>query len=265
MRKLLHLLKDAPLVRVLREARFDRAFARAHGMNLFRGVYTSFAEAEASAPATKPIGYDHPAPAAMYDERMSRVHPADYPVLFWLGSIMTSTRRVFDFGGHVGIAHYAFERYLGYPEDLVWTVLDVAAVVERGRRLAAESARKGLVFTSDIAEASGADVFLAAGSLQYVREPLDAMLTGLQELPRHVVINKTPLYDGESFVTLQSIGTAFCPYAIFNRVAFIERVCALGYELVDSWENVELSCSVALRRDKIVPRYTGLYFRRSFG
>ena len=33
------------------------------------------------------------------------------------------------FGGHIGVARYAFERYLGFPSELVWQVCDVPAVV----------------------------------------------------------------------------------------------------------------------------------------
>jgi putative methyltransferase (TIGR04325 family) len=254
--------KEAPPIRALREARYERAFARATGLNLFRGVYGSFEEARASAPATKPLGYDHDAPAAMYDERLARPFPGDYPALFWLAPIVPKAKRVFDFGGHVGIARYGFARHLDFPKDLVWTVLDVPAVIERGRALARERAEVGLEFTTDASRADGADVFFAAGSLQYVSEPLAEMLARLERRPPHVVVNKTPLYDGPSFFTLQNIGVAFCPYAIFNRDAFVEPVRALGYELVDTWENLEQSCTIPLRPDRSVPRYTGLYFRR---
>jgi len=254
---------DLPPVRALRQRRFDRLFASATGMSLYRGVYASFAEAAASAPASKPLGYDSPEPARMYDERLQRVYPNDYPVLFWLARILPDVRSVFDFGGHVGVAYYAYEKYLRYPDDLQWTVLDVPAVADRGRELARERGVARLRFAGDVAQASGTDVFLAAGSLQYVEQPLHEMLARLEQRPAHVVINKLPLHAGQAFVTLQSIGTAFCPYHVFNREAFLDPLRGLGYELVDEWQNPDVGCRISVDRTRGVPAYTGLYLRSS--
>ncbi len=245
----------------MRAVAFEPIFANAKQMSLYRGVYRSFSEAVASAPKTKPVGYDNPEPAAMYDDRQSRVYPEDYPVMFWLASILRGERRVLDVGGHVGIAFYAYEPYIQYPNDLAWTVMDVPAVAKRGRELARMRGRSELRFVSDLGEAPPASVLLASGSLQYIDEPLAAMLQRLPERPAHVVINKTPLYDGDPFITLQSIGTAFCPYRIFNRSQFVRSLEALGYERVDTWENHGLGCSVAAHTDKKIRAYSGMYLR----
>jgi putative methyltransferase (TIGR04325 family) len=257
-------IKELPPVRALREARYERLFARTTPVQLHKGVYGSFAEAQRHAPSTLPVGYDHTSAAEMYDERSARVYPSDYPVLFWFRSVWGDVRRVFDFGGHVGIAFYAYQRYLPYGDDLRWTILDVPAVVDRGRRLAEQRAEKRLAFTDKLDDAAeGADLFLAAGSLQFVEEPLDAMLRKLQRRPRHIVINRSPFYDGEPFVTLHNNGTVICPYNVFNRDRFVASLQALGYELVDSWLNWQpgLNCFVPFHPERSVRDYSGMYLR----
>jgi putative methyltransferase (TIGR04325 family) len=199
----------------------------------------------------------------MYRERLSRVYPSDYPVLFWMHSIWSDVRRVFDLGGHVGIAFYAYQRYLRYPEDLRWTVLDVPSVLEQGRRLAAERRESRVFFTGDLESADGADILLAAGSLQFIEEPLHSMISRVRRRPRHVIVNRTPMYHGDAFVTLHNNGTAICPYGVFNYSEFVGSMDRLGYELVDSWKNCDpgVSCWVAFRPEKSVSQYTGMVLR----
>ena len=140
---------------------------------------------------------------------------------------------------------------------------DVPAVVESGAALAAEEgAADRLRFTTAFADASGADVLLAAGSLQYVETPLAELLGGLASPPAHILINKTPTHATREFVTLQNIGLAFCPYRIHRRDALPASLQAIGYELVDSWENADLRCEVPFHPDAGPIVYVGHYFRR---
>jgi putative methyltransferase (TIGR04325 family) len=264
--RLVEVVKELPPVRALRKVRFERAFAKGTpGVALHRGIYRSFAEARAAAPKTMPSSYDNETSPRMYEERLSRVYPSDYPVLFWLRSFWPEVRRVLDFGGHVGIAFHAYQKYLTYPADLSWTVLDVPAVVAAGEKLAAERGEKRLAFTRSLAAAEGVDLFLAAGSLQFVEEPLWKMIGGLQHRPRHVIVNRSPMVDGESFVTLHNNGNAVSPYQVFDRAEVAASMSALGYRLVDSWSNCDpgVACHIAFRPDKSVSAYTGMYFRLS--
>jgi putative methyltransferase (TIGR04325 family) len=259
--RILHL----PLVKSLYAVRFERAFAR-DWVGAFRGVYRDFAEAEASAPHTKPLGYDHDGAAGMYPDRFDRVVPADYPAIFWLGhALRNGAREVFDLGGHVGISFYGFKKYLSYPERFRWNVLDVGAVVRAGAEVARRRGVDGtLTFTERFEDAARADVLLAQGSLQYVERPSFAeSVAALSRKPKYILINKTPLTEQEGFVTLQNIGTAFCPYLIFNGGQFISSIEALGYRQLDRWENADIGCRLPLTPARNVERYTGLFFERA--
>lgn len=255
-------IKRLPPVRGYLRRRYDRQFRHQNPANLFRGVYATFADALAAAPPTKPSGYDNPAAASMYGRFEAGPNPADYAVLYWLQRICVQGARIFDFGGHVGIKYYAFAGYLSDHDSVDWRVCDVPAVVERGRELAEQRGAERLTFTTNFAECDGYGILLSLGSLQYIEEPLAQKLAVLAHPPEHVLVNSTPMYDGDDFVTLNSMGIAFCPYKVRNRRKFVSEMEAAGYELADSWEVPGKAC-VLPDPDHTVRDYQGFYFRRS--
>lgn len=256
-------LGRAPGLYQWRQARYDQRFATAERVNLFRGVYATAAAATAALPATKPAGYDHEAPAAMYNERTGQIYASDYPVLFWLSRLLTQDCcRVFDIGGHIGVGYYAYQDFLPYPAALQWCVSDVPAVVERGRKLATrKDAARRLSFTSDLTRADGHDIVFASGSIQYLPMTLGELLRGLGNKPRHVLINMLPVHATQTYFTVQNIGTAFCPYRIESRASVVDAMTAAGYTLRDSWENLEKRCDIPFfDATYTLDRYMGFYF-----
>jgi putative methyltransferase (TIGR04325 family) len=239
-----------------------RWFARGPA-NQFRGVYADFRAAEAAVPPDARIGYDHAALAGLYRHRLEKANQSDYAVLFWLKGLIDEHSFVFDFGGHVGVAYHGWRSYLDYRPGLRWLVHDLPAIVKVGAELARERPSAGLAFTSELGDARGCNIFLAAGSLQYVDQPLSAILAGLGGgLPRHVLVNKMPIYDGDSFVTVQSTGRSFHAYRIYNRAAFEADLTALGYRVVDHWSNREQHCEIPFTRGRDIDAYSGYYFIR---
>jgi putative methyltransferase (TIGR04325 family) len=254
-----------PLLEGILRARYDKQFAAHRGPHhLFRGVYPSFQDALASAPADLPLGYDHPAPAAMYLDRTRKTFPTDYPVLYWLGRLLRSgCTSVMDLGGHIGVSYYAYRKYLDYPPTLRWRVHDVPAVMAQGREFAREKDKEGFLgFADDFAEASGMDIVTAQGSLQYLPDTLPERLERLPKPPPHLILNLTPLHERVSYFTLQSIGAAYCPYRITAIADFLRGYEALGYRVVDSWENPDKKCEIPFHEDHSLERYYGFYLRR---
>lgn len=251
-----------PGISALREATAARAFRRNRvSGNPFFGVFASLEEASAFIPRSVPHSYDNSASAELYRERVDRVFPHDYPVLYWMKALMPRTHRVFDLGGHVGIANYAYEPYLGSLAEIDWTVCDVPAVVEAGRRLAASRGRSGLSFTSRYEEANGADVMLGSGVLQYLPNgSLPALLARLPIPPRHLFINLLPTTDKPTFFTLNNIGTAICPYLVLNEEEFVASIVRHGYRTLDSWSTPEKKCRIPLHPERSVDAYRGFYF-----
>ncbi len=262
LRNMAQALKNSPPLLHVRKRRYERLFASANDMQLFRGVYASFPEALRHVPATRPVGYDNPGPSAMYRDLVDTVTPRDYALMFWLRDALDQgARRIFDFGGHVGIKYYAYSRYVAFPDDLRWNVCDVPAVVESGRQFAGVMAGSDkLSFTTRFEDCAACDVFFAAGSLQYVEEPLSARLLRLEQRPARLLLSGLPLHAGRTFVTLQSIGTAYCAYWAWNRAEFVSALEAVGYRLRDEWSNPEKSLRVPFHEHAHVPTYTGLLF-----
>lgn len=239
----------------------SRVLDRMQPVNEVRGVYTSFAEAERAAPRTKPLGYDAADAGSWYVDKLSGVQLEDYPVLFWLRGALDTSRSVFELGGHVGVAYYGFSRVLDYPLDLSWTILDVPSVMSAGEALARERGRTNLRFaTGGLASVAGADIVLAAGSLQYLEKSLSEIVGGLRHRPKHILVNVTPVYDGPTFVTIQNVSNVYCAYRVFNRQELIRSLETIGYELVDSWAKPR-QFKVPNHPDKSFDRYSGFYFR----
>jgi putative methyltransferase (TIGR04325 family) len=200
----------------------------------------------------------------MYRDRMKKACESDYAVLFWLRRILDEepNAHVFDFGGHVGVSYHGWQGYLDYAPGLRWTVYDMPAITKVGEELARERNSSQLSFTNSVDGACDCDVFLSAGALQYCDESLVEVLARAGARPRHIILNKLPLYDGESFVTVQSTGRAFHAYRVFNRAEFVRSIEALGYHAVDDWQNRETSCLVPFARGKEIEAYSGYYFTR---
>jgi putative methyltransferase (TIGR04325 family) len=231
-------------------------------INALRGVYDSFAEAAAAAPAIKPIGYDGANSGNWYQEKFTAIGLDDYPVVFWLKHALESCRSLFEIGGHVGEAYYAYRRLLEYPAEMTWTVFDVPSIVREGTDLANANGESNLRFCADADIVSPADIVLAAGALQYFEKAvLVDVIRRMDRSPQHVIINNTPMYDGPGYITLQNIGSAYCPYRIFNRAEIVNSIEQEGYRLMDSWSKPR-RVHVPGHREKSFTGYSGLYFAR---
>lgn len=257
---------ELPWIRRWRDARYARQFFADTSLmrDLYRGVYDSFAEALASVPSARSASYDNADSADLYRERTRRVFINDYPIMLWMSKLFeTGSASVFDLGGHIGLAYYAYQRYLEYPEAIRWCVLDVPAVNAAGEVWAREhDGRRRLTFTENPDSANGVDILFAAGSLQYLEYTLADLLGNLQHLPRHLLLNSVPIHTSASYFTVQNIGTACCPYRITAEREFVDGLKALGYVMQDRWENPLRSCTIPSRPDRSLDRYFGFYFSR---
>jgi putative methyltransferase (TIGR04325 family) len=252
-------LQTAPLRNVRNRIR-HQAFLDGQRGHLFWGVYRNYAEAAAAAPPDKPTTYDTSGAASLYRNKLDSMDGSEYAVLYWLEKHLLPGARVFDFGGHVGLKYYAFQTVQPFPPTLLWTVYDLPAIVAEGRKLAAERGAGNLAFTDHAGDASGADIFLALGSLQFLDKPLDEILKPLPQLPKAVIISKTPMVDGAPYYTLHNIGTAFTPYRIESSTQLVESMARLGYQLHQKWKNHEKEAVIWNHLDQSLDHYTSMYF-----
>jgi putative methyltransferase (TIGR04325 family) len=259
---LLNRLRRLPLAHYVAHLVYEQHFARASGcQRLFRGVYPTFEDAKKAAPRTKPVRYDDT--AYCYEKYHRSILSSDYPVIYWMSRILPECSSVVDFGGNVGMAFYSYQKYITYPAHLCWLVYDIPEVVEAGLRIRGrEGSPAGLAFTTTLSDCAGGDILLASGSLQYVSDTLPQVLGGIGSRPRHLLLNKLPVCEGDSFVTLQSTGTGFSPYRITNRKVLLDQLASLGYGLEDAWDNPGMPLVIPGEPAHSLTAFSGMYFRR---
>ncbi len=253
-------IKSLPGLRNYRKAKYRRRFEREGTHNLFYGVYSSFADALSDVPENRELGYDNPGSALLYEDHLARIWPEHYPVLFWLSRSWGAHQRVLDFGGHRGALFYATRRWLGAGPE--WYVFDVPAVVEEGRRWAHDHGVERLTFESDLSRIPAPDLVVAAGSLQYVEESPLEWLERIPGEPRYLLVSTTPFHPDREFVTLNNMGTAYCPYKVRHFRRFFEGLHDLGYATVEQWHHPGKACNVPFHIPPGEVTYRGALFER---
>lgn len=227
----------------------------------FSGAYGTREEALAAIPKDFLVGHDREERADRHETTIGRIWPSDYPILFWLSSLLEPGTTLFDLGGSLGSQFYSFQKYFAYPPDFRWTICDVPAVAELGTKQARENGAHTLTYTTKIEEASGFSLLLSCGTIQFLETPLWESLRQLGRKPKHLLLNRIPISDGPTFLTVSSLGAVSCPYKIWNRAEFMEGIARAGYSLVDSWENPEFCCYIPFHANRAVKAYTGMYLR----
>lgn len=271
------IIKQIPFVKrsyqVYKEKKYKSQFAT-DCYGCFWGVFNTFEEAVQAVPKTKSVGYDNEELAQEYQQMLEdnnwenqgrSIFLYDYPILFWLNSIINQgSTTVFDFGGNVGVHYYSYAKYLEKSEKITsniklkWTVCDLPEIIKAGKKIAEKRDVKDLDFTSNFEDIESKEIFIGAGVIQYVENLAEKL--SLTYKPQHLLINRVPLYDGQQFATLQNGGKVFYPQYIFNKTQFIEGLIGIGYELIDIWEGTG-SCIIPFHPEKSVSSYSGLYFR----
>jgi putative methyltransferase (TIGR04325 family) len=226
--------------------------------NLFYGVHDTFDDAAQAAAACGRAGYDNSESARLYTQR-TRIDAHDYPALYWLSrSLGEGHRSVFDVGGATGIKFIAFRDLLQTCPDLKWTVQDVPAMVSQGRE---EAQQRGddprLRFTDRFDDGEGCDLLYASGVLQYLPATLGDLLTGWRRLPRRIVINTAAIHPQHEFFTVNSLGTAFCPYRVQTQASLIRGLTALGYRLRESWTHAGKAMHIPFHPERCLDQYSG--------
>ena len=229
----------------------------------YRRAFPSFAKAQASASHYIPASHEHPDEIRFHTSMSETARESDYPVLFCLSRIDQDLRRAFDLGGNVGNLFYCYRQYLNFADDLIWTIYDLPSKKTLGEKLARDRGERRIRYADSIAAASGADLFIASGSLHYFEEPLDYMLSSLGELPEHVIVNRTPCSEGEDIITVQDNRSYLCPCKLPSRTRLIAGMQTLGYELRLSWPIYERKLWVPLYPEYSRSHYSGFYFVKS--
>lgn len=226
----------------------------------FRGTFTSLVEAESCVARYVRIGHGHPGEQAIQAAKAEITRESDYPVLFFLAPIGRALTSVFDLGGGVGNLFYILDRHLHFSNDLVWTIHDLPIQKEAALAFAKFKNEKRVAFSNDFSSASGVDLFVVAGALHYFEPTLAELMQPLEILPKHVILNRTPVSDGQDIVTVQDYRDRVFPCKLHSVSKLVSGMQSLGYQLVASWPVHERKLEVPLHPEYSKP-YQGFYFR----
>lgn len=192
-----------------------------------------------------------------------RVLDIDYPLLFWLSRLIKPSDQILELGGSIGQGFYSFENYFPYPDGIGWTIAELQAAVEAGQKMARQRHEDRLEFivSEKLHEAKRADIFVTAGTLQYMNSSISQLLEQLAEPPKHVLIHNLPAHPSKDFWTLQYLGVCEVPYHVHSLADLIPSIEKAGYSLVDQWKNKRL-LEIPYHPNNKVEAYFGFYFRK---
>jgi putative methyltransferase (TIGR04325 family) len=187
----------------------------------------------------------------------------DYALLFWLSKILKTDSVVLELGGSIGHFFYSIQRYHSCAAGVRWIVAELAAAVRLGTEIAQERGEARLTFleSSEIATAQPSDVFLTAGTLQYLEDPVWKILKSLAAFPSHVLIHNLPVHSTRNHWTLQRLKLCEVPYQIYSHTELVREMTNLGYRHVTDWSTPR-QIEIPFHRDMQIEGYLGFYFTR---
>lgn len=85
----------------------------------YRRTFETMAEAKRYASDFIPAGHESKENANLHLRLSMSARPSDYPVILYLGRLLTDSTRVFDLGGNVGNLFYCYQQYLTFGSALL--------------------------------------------------------------------------------------------------------------------------------------------------
>ncbi|WP_322030664.1 methyltransferase, TIGR04325 family [Paraburkholderia sp. J76] len=223
----------------------------------YRRSFRTLGEAER---AVKPYGKGGHESTANVDLHIGfSVRLSDYAAFYYLRDRVLHIQKVFDLGGNVGNLFYCYRNYVPLRTDIRWIVYDLPETIARGEALASSRNITNLQFTDDFRQIDGADLFVASGSLHYFDKSVPELLSHVGRLPQYVLINRTPLTEGQDFAVVQDGGHIRVACMLYNRSKLIADFGRLGYQVVGEWESPDFRVPVLDRPSSSVGAFTGLW------
>ena len=234
----------------------------------FRRGFATREQAERCVAAYGFSEHEHPAAIRRHLALAEHARPSDYAVMFYLDRMLPGLKRLVDLGGNVGNLFYCYSKYLHFPADFQWVVVEIAPVAEAGAKLARERNEGRLQFATDLkdAAAQGRDTetaLLVSGALHYFEQPLGEMLASMGMAPAHVIVNRSPVLEAGTVIGIQDGGSYVTTARVLDRGVLVASMEKAGYRLADEWVAAELNMRLPLRPQSSVESYSGFLFTRA--
>lgn len=226
---------------------------------LFVGIHASHKEALSFIPVQYQSGWDTGKSSKIWVKHPDYIQPTAYTSFFSLSKIVHAGSVVADYGGSIGLTYYGYTSRNDFPATAKWIVVEVPSLVISGQEVALSRNAANLEFISNLESLPDCDILHSAGALQFIEDGVPGFLEKLQTLPQHILLNKVPLTDAESFWTVHNFGASISPYRIYNKSEFLDYFHKFGYEIKDRWEVPDFSCDIPFHPEKSVLRCQGFH------
>lgn len=233
----------------------------------YRGIFESLEEARKGVAASLSSDYDaiNANKAATSEKEQQSLdnwfHDHDYPLLYWLSKLITTQNSVLELGGSVGHFFYSIKKYESFSEHLKWRIAELPEAVKLGRKFAKDrmETRLSFVESKEIGTVEPVDIFVTAGTLQYMGMTISEILETLTDLPKHVLIHNLPTHEQRAFWTLQNLNLCEVPYRVYSKRDLIRSMKDLGYHRVAEWCKPR-EIEIPFHRMLKIEGYLGFYF-----
>lgn len=231
----------------------------------YRGVFSSHAQALAAVDAGRSkydvLNQNKAEKVAAGTEGLDNwFHIDDYPFLFWLQQQVGEVDTLLELGGSLGHFFYSSQPFADYPAKLSWIIAELPEAVALGKRVAEQRGEQRLDFidSAGLASAPAVDLFITAGTIQYMPDELTTILASLKQLPRHVLVHRLPVLPVDSCWTLQDLGLCEVPYRLYGERVLFNALALLGYKIVATWEH-QRPVNIPFYRSHSAEKYIGFY------
>jgi putative methyltransferase (TIGR04325 family) len=210
----------------------------------FRGDYFSWTEALSAS-----SGYDSPtilsktvgavqrvkSGSAAFERDSVAFDKLEYNWPFLAALMLAAARdrgrlNVLDFGGSLGSAYLQNRRFLSTLESVIWSVVEQATHVTKGKELLASDNLRFYHTVEDCIQETAPTTVVLGSVLQYLEHP-DLIFRKLCALDsaKTIIIDRTPFWDGSrDMLCVQHVPSwiydASYPSWIFSRDRFAEQI-----------------------------------------
>jgi putative methyltransferase (TIGR04325 family) len=209
----------------------------AHGREIghFSGMYETREEAFLAAPQAMRSTWNDEALVHSGTSSYASIHVFDWPVIYYLQQLIKehALNVVTDFGGHVGVKYTAYSQVIDFPAEMRWQVVEVPAVIREAKRSVSVE-KRSLRFFENLEDTEPCGALLCSGSLQYLGETVEQLVSRLPGKPQTILLNKVPVSRKKAFFTVERYIKSLA-YRIYGPDELDEVRTRMGYTATAKW------------------------------
>jgi putative methyltransferase (TIGR04325 family) len=156
--------------------------------------------------------------------------------LLWVAVQSGGRLNVLDFGGSLGSTYFQNRALLRCLPEVMWNIVEQPRHVETGKEWFEDEYLKFYLRVEDCLAVTQPNVVILSSVIQYLEHPYD-LLCGLLGLPcHHVIIDRTPFWDGPTDrLCVQSVPPSIYPASYPSWIFSTRRFQSYLYK---DWEVV---------------------------